>query len=401
MGQEKKHVGNCDIAPQLLRFGTGDAKCPLFISDRPSILELQNAYLALVGRKEMGNMGKSTSRIIIETVVKKTLRDIKDSPERSIRNLVDMALHFSKGRFQHSFFSAAQTMLQNEKSPYYKLIEDTVSHVEEEHLLSFGMNLGYNGCTVGAVAIRKTEETQGFNIPWMLTLQLNPQRLERYRAVMTQGEQMGIHTWLLVLKQDPELALPLVGQHQDSAMILLCPPDTVTQVFVEQASAYTNLMIAVENEMGCAEACTRLREAGMLYAVCAQYGDEDVTRIETGDLFEETEQLHPVFTALYAKPGCTKAARERVWEAVKRVRNDQLCQTIAWELEFDSEYIDGIISSDSCSAGFDPQGNLITPKRDQTNNEFNLFEQDLPYILKQAFPKSQVRVATVQHKLAL
>lgn len=48
-------------------------------------------------------MEKSTSRIIIETIVKKALRDIKDSPERSIRNLVDMALHFSDGRFQRNF----------------------------------------------------------------------------------------------------------------------------------------------------------------------------------------------------------------------------------------------------------------------------------------------------------
>lgn len=42
-------------------------------------------------------------RTLIETFVRKTLRDIKDSPERGIRNLVDMALNFSKGGFKRGF----------------------------------------------------------------------------------------------------------------------------------------------------------------------------------------------------------------------------------------------------------------------------------------------------------
>ena len=58
------------------------------------------------------------TRMLIETFVKKGLRDIKSSPKRSIRNLVDLALHAAKGRFQQNFFKIAQTMLQNEDSPY-------------------------------------------------------------------------------------------------------------------------------------------------------------------------------------------------------------------------------------------------------------------------------------------
>lgn len=86
-------------------------------------------------------MGENVSRILIETIVKKTLSDIKESPERSIRNLVDMALNFSEGRFQQHFFTAAQTMLQNENSSYYDLIRDIVFHVDSQRILTFGMNV--------------------------------------------------------------------------------------------------------------------------------------------------------------------------------------------------------------------------------------------------------------------
>lgn len=332
-------------------------------------------------------MENSASRIIIETVVKKTLREIKDSPERSIRNIVDMALQFSKGRFQHSFFSAAQTMLQDDRNHYYELIKDTVYHVEEERLLNFGINLGYNGCTVGAEVIRKTEEAEGYNIPWILTLQLNPKRQERYETVISQGEVLGIHTWLLTAEQKSESALFLVKRHRDSAFILLCSPDDITSTFLKCSSACTNLMIAVRYGEGCAEACARLRKARLLYAVCACYDEYDVDQIENGELFKETERMHPTFTGLYAAKGCPQAARERAWKAVKRARNGQCFQTVAWELGFDSEYIDSIISSEPCSAGFNAEGSLITPQNYEPNDAYNLFRQDLFQILKQVFPK--------------
>ena len=70
-------------------------------------------------------MTAKTSRIIIKTFVRTALKDADESPERCTRNLVDMALHFSKGRFQPTFFALARALLTNAKRPYYPLIEET------------------------------------------------------------------------------------------------------------------------------------------------------------------------------------------------------------------------------------------------------------------------------------
>ncbi len=86
-------------------------------------------------------MENSTSRILIETVVKSTLKRLKDDPERNIRNLVDMARHFSSSRFQQRFFETAQKMLENENSSYYGLVRDLNSYADIDHLFCFGMNL--------------------------------------------------------------------------------------------------------------------------------------------------------------------------------------------------------------------------------------------------------------------
>ena len=48
-------------------------------------------------------MENSMSRILIETTVRQTLKGLQDDPKRSIRNVVNMALHFSDGRFQSRF----------------------------------------------------------------------------------------------------------------------------------------------------------------------------------------------------------------------------------------------------------------------------------------------------------
>lgn len=166
-------------------------------------------------------MENSMSRMLVGSVVKRTLKDIKENPERSVRNLVDMALRFSEGRFQQDFFSTAQTMLQNENSAYYKLVRDVVSYADPDRLYTFGMNLGYNGCTEGAQRIRENEKRLECNIPWIVSLQIDAGHFEekelQYQAAIHDGEKLGIYSWMLFCSEEPQKALTLVREHADSA----------------------------------------------------------------------------------------------------------------------------------------------------------------------------------------
>ena len=119
-------------------------------------------------------METTMSRLLIEATVRQTLKGLQEDPKRSVRNILDMALQFSRGRFQSRFFETARTMLENENSAYYTLVQDAAAHIETEHLVRFGMNLGYNSCTWGARRIRANEEKLGFNIPWAVTIKSSP-----------------------------------------------------------------------------------------------------------------------------------------------------------------------------------------------------------------------------------
>ena len=272
-------------------------------------------------------MESSTSRILIETVVRKTLKDIKKSPERSTRNLVDMALHFSGGRFQQNFFRIAQTMLQNESSPYYALLRNVAAFADTERLVCFGMNLGYNSCTMGAKKIRENEQKLKFNIPWSAAFQIDGSQIS--------GHLQKYHT-----------------------------------------SMYEALY-------------TQLKEAGFLYSAYYAYSEKDMDTIACGDLFYSIQQVHPIFTILLAQPDCPDQIKRSVHQIVTQARNDQLYETFPLEFYFDSQLIDKIISDDDCFAGFNQYGALCDWTGKNARPDCNLFENGLTATFRYAYPKNK------------
>lgn len=337
-------------------------------------------------------MENSMSRILIETTVRQTLKGLKKDPKRSIRNLVDMALHFSDGRFQSRFFQTARTMLEHEESAYYTLIEDAVNHIETEHLVKFGMNLGYNSCTWGAQHIRMNEKRLGFNIPWTVLFQMNDSQysahLPQYDRAIQEGEQLGIYSWILLSHSDPLELFPLIERHPDSAFFLFCRPEDITPAILDKVVPLKHLMPVVRWDDGANNACIMLRNAQLPYSVYYPYSQEDLQFILNGDLFCETQQLHPLFTALAAKPDCPENIQQLAHQAAIQVRKEQTYQTVPWELSYDTQNLDEVISDDACCVLFDGHGHLVALDRPDCAPFGNLFQDGLISLLQQAYPKS-------------
>ena len=338
-------------------------------------------------------MAGDTTRVLIESIVRKALRDIQDSPERTVRNLVDMAQHFAKGRFQQHFFEAAQRLLENENSPYYALVQDVAHHVDPDRLMAFGINVGYNGCTLGAKTIRETEEAEGYNIPWAITLHLKSEVLNRktehYQRTIAKGERLGIHTWFLVCHDEPLDALELVSAHPASAFVMFFPKEYASHRLLEQAMELKHLMLAVQFDENDTQLCTEMREMGMLYAVYDEYTDDTAADILSGERIWAIQQLHPHITVLIGAAGCHEKTKHQVYRYVAESREKHFYQTIPWEFTLDNRYVDTVISGDACSAGFTSSGQLYTLNEIKQNDVYSLFGNDLSDILKKAFPKER------------
>lgn len=152
------------------------------------------------GASDGGKNGERYHKNISRMYAGQNLQDSRSSPRRLARNLVDISLNFAKGRFQKRFLSDAQEMLKNPESAYYELVSDQIANVDRKHMVTFGMNLGYNGCTVGAKRIREIEAEQNLNIPWSLSLLLDRERLlinpDSYCRIIEQGRKIGIYVYL-------------------------------------------------------------------------------------------------------------------------------------------------------------------------------------------------------------
>lgn len=326
----------------------------------------------------------SMSRVLIETVVRGALKAIKNSPERGIRNLVDIALQFSKGRFQQNLFSTVQTMLQNENSAYYELVRDVISHTDTDRLCTFGMNLGYNGCTVGAQRIRESEKRMHCNIPWAVILQIHEECLGnkqmKYLEVIRAGEDLGIYVWMLFTMGHPERVLPFAKDHPDSAFCIFCQASDLTPIFLDEAAELHNIMLFVRYEENESEVYDTLQKMGFLYSAWYQYGKIDTEAIINGDLFDSIQQLKPAFTVLIPEQNCPKGIQDLITQTVRQARSEQTYCTLPWELLGDNSLIDTIISGDACSVCFDKNGDLYNWNRKVECEHHNLFLDSLSEI---------------------
>lgn len=333
-------------------------------------------------------MTAKTSRIIIKTFVKTALKDADESPERCTRNLVDMALHFSKGRFQQEFFEMARAMLNNENSPYYPLIEDTLRHMDKDKLIEFGMNLGYNGCTMGAHIVRKIKRTENINVPWLLFLNIDSScddLISRYQTVFDQGKELGIYVYFLYTDNDPAKLLPLIEHNPDCAMILLCNSAFVTEDFAEAAESLNNTLIGVAYDDNTDAACLVLRDHRLLYSVYRMYTDEESENILSGSYARFAEEMHCPFVAVLADPACSTAVRENVYKAVVGARVAQKYRTIPLDLIYDTERVGNIISPPSSVIGFKPDGTIYNIDHKGEPMDHNIFRESLRDILKESF----------------
>lgn len=338
-------------------------------------------------------MKQTMTRSLIETLVRSKLSSLKESPERATRNLVDMALHFSTGRFQKHFFEIAQEMLRNENSPYYQLVYHLVSNIDNDRLLGFGMNVGYNSFTYGAKIIRKSEQQYHFNIPWSITLELDGTTVgkspEHYHQLLNEGKALGIYSWHIIVNECLDDFLPIMEMNTDCAFFLFCKASEITEQLLDNTNSLNNIMFVVEYTEEASDIFTTLQKRNLLYSTYVYYNEKDIPDILDEELLCSLNETNSVFAFLFSEETCSEESRNLVSRYVMEARCAPTYKTLPFEFFYDIQRLDSIISSDSCSVQFDKNGNLLLNNTQvSTSEQLNHFTHSISDILKTAFPKT-------------
>lgn len=309
---------------------------------------------------------QALTRALVESAVRKTIKDMQTDTRRSLRNLVELGTIFSSGIFQRDLMDGIRKMLEREESPYYALAKRVIRSVNAETLLTFGMNLGYNGCTRGAITIRENEKIHEVDIPWMIAFQLpnDPEGISEIGEMIAQGKTLGVYTYILMTDGGTlGDALPFLEQHRDCAFVAFSSPKSLTSEALDAVKDEHHLMVSVNvDERGFAAACQRMRKRKMLYAAHHFYDDQNAEQILSGEAAEGLIPAGPAFVLWLAKPGCAAETRDAVYQSVLAWRAGQRYPFIVMDVGKDIPAIDQVVSHGGCSLGFDAQGRMIDAK---------------------------------------
>lgn len=302
-------------------------------------------------------MEKSMNELLIETTVNQAIKRIQNDPERSTRNLVDIGLHFSNGRFQQKFLELLQKMLENEQSAYYRMIPDIMANVDSKRITTFGINVGYHSCTKGARTIRELKESSNFHIPWCISLDIDGvnywEHRDYYHQLIEDGESLGIYTWIIYSSNGTSQILELAETFPDNAFVFCCSPTEINNALLDEASNIYNIMFAVLYVDDIENACQLLRDRKYLYSVLYVYDEDNVSYIMEGLALEDLEILHPTFSIFMADTSCPQNLKLDVYHYLQSARMNQNYQTLPYDMVCDTLFIDKIISGDAVIVRFD------------------------------------------------
>lgn len=298
-------------------------------------------------------------RLVVESLVSRSIRKIAEDPERGLRNLVDMGASLAKGRFQKQYMRIVQGVLRSDNCPYYEMVCHMTRAVSNGNLTTFGVNVGWQSWTAGARRIRACESAHGVDIPWSLTLHMEGSGPEvDWAGLVRTGQEAGICTYFLHTGADRRalaLAAALAESAPCCAFLLFASPEAISQA-MGQLGALDNVMTVIDAAGDSwREAAFRLREERRLYGfwrLCATDGQT----AEAESWLEDLQHEGGPAVFLLAGPDCTVAGRTALRQLTRSAWDQQRYPLLVFDYYSDILLVDRIISAGPCFAGVLPDG---------------------------------------------
>lgn len=323
------------------------------------------------------------TRLLIEGAVGRTLKQVQKDPHRSLRNLVDLGLTFSNVQLQRRFLQMARNMLEQENSAYYELLDLLVQKVDHETLKTFGVNVGYEGLTRGARAIRHREAD--YHIPWVLGMELG--QLDRVRALVRQGKELGIYVYNIIGDQIGLAALrELLEEEPYCAFCLMTTGENLLRQGLEPLEGARNLYISIPADEPGLEAAEALGAGGFLYGVHVPYDGPACIATER---LERYLDYHPAGVALLPKDQGAWEQNRDLYAQVKALRFQQKYPYFLVDLVGDGLYVDHLISGEAGLLLVRGNEGLLTVDAEGIRHTGDRQQAPLVELLRATLPKAR------------
>lgn len=333
-------------------------------------------------------------RMMVETVIDETLKEIKKNSKRDVRRLVDLGQLYAKGKFQNEFFKVAHDMLENDESQYYDLVFNLANQVDNRCIKCFGENIGFNSWTIGAATIRKNERELGYNIPWIIFLNRlgeGEDALSEAQSanIILQGKEMGVYSYAF-LERGSRLSdlLDLFMRHNDCAFLLFIESEELSKDMAQKLRETGNVMVVINSSAeGFDKNVQRLENEKNLYGVSFTYDDKTYGQILSWEWKNDLCSFHTPFLFFVRDNTCGEAAARAVENFVGEWNQKPSSPVFCLDLYSDIAHVDRIISTEDCYFEITRDGSVHTAWNEKCGEE-----KIQGYVLEKLFAKIMPKV---------
>ena len=307
--------------------------------------------------------GKNTnivSRTFVESYVKKQIKALKQTPTETINTLTKQLLEKPKGSLEKYLLHITPEKLQDTQSGYYKLFHNILPKINTDHLVTLGMNIGYNGIFTSSKNTQTNSPESTSSALWTFILSIDGINYEKksaqYKAQITNAKKNGTRCFMLFIKKNAWKLLPLIKKEKDCAFFLFCPSACLTEKFLDAAKLTKNLFISVaynsnnsKSQTPSADVFKRLRTRKLPYGIHYYYSASDIDNFRSEEIFKNLSVEKPLFSFFLSqkddsgKDTVTKEEKRAIYETIVKERYWLKYSSIPFEVENDVKKIQSFI----------------------------------------------------------
>ncbi len=327
------------------------------------------------------------ARAMIDTLLSKAMKDIKNDPERGFRNTVDLVLNLQRGNFSKTLFTMVQKMLTDQSSAYYRLIKNISDNVKDEYFKEFALNVGYNSCASGAKKVKEKESELGINVPWCISIfsSADKEWSEFTDSIVTQGKALGVYLYQIRNEMAfSEQAIKIYKKHKDCAFVLLVDSSEVTDKSISSLSKVSNILISITGSSydDMARAADILNKHERFFAAHMTYDDNNYEELLSDSTLKTMENFTNSFVFYIPGSSCSEAVFDKTRQIVRNIRDSQHYAYVIMDMKADIADIDKTISNHSSSVFFKEDGTIISSDGSFHKESYSMIKPNLVEILK-------------------
>lgn len=309
--------------------------------------------------------GKNTnivSKTLVESYIRKQIKALKRAPQQTIETLSKQLLESPKGSFEKYLLHITPEKIQDTRSGYYQLFHDILPKINTDHLVTLGMNIGYNGLFTTSKNLQTSNPESSSNTLWAFILSIDGMHYEKksaqYKTQIAAAKKNGARCFMLFIEKNAWKLLPLIKKERDCAFFLFCPASCITEKFLDAVKLTKNLFLSVAcndynsiNQPPLSNVLKQMRTRKLPYAVHYYYSSNDIDSFTSGDIFKKLGQEQPLFSFFLPKRGNSKdtnliTADEKtiIYDSIVKERYWLSSPSIPFEVEKDVQEIQSLIT---------------------------------------------------------